>query len=182
MGKQSRNKPGPFDPKAMHRFNVFSFMPRYFPLFMFSIFMTIFSLATATSQASYTWFKQVEAAGEYQAMFLIAAAVVLGFGGFMMSRGRPWAMWILVALLSISFVVVLFTWTPRTQGVDLVIYLLGLLFPLLGLLSLNSKRGREMREQFALLRGDRAEARERARQHEALEAHREKLRRNKARK
>lgn len=180
MGKKSRHKPGPFDPKAMHRFNVFSFMPRYFPLFMFSIFMTIFSLATAASQASYTWFRQVEAAGEYQAMFLIAAAVVLGFGGFMMSRGRPWAVWILVGLLGLSFVVVLFTWTARTQGVDLMIFLLGLLFPLLGLLSLNSKLGREMREQFALLRVDRADARERIKQHQALEAHRETLRRNKA--
>lgn len=176
MGRKSRSKRGPVDPKVMYRFNIFAFMPRYFPVFMGSIFMVIFSLSTATSQVSYTWFRHIEATGEYQAMFLIGASVVLTFGGFMITRGRAWAVWILVSLLVLSLLAVLPTWSARAQTATKVIYFLGLLFPLLGLLLLNSQRAREMREQYRLLREYRAESQQRLKRHKALEQHRMKLR------
>lgn len=69
-------------------------------------------------------------------------------------------MWVLVTLLAICMATVLVTWAMSDRRVDVISSMLGVLFPLLGFLSLNSRRHREMREQFLFNRAQRKLLRE----------------------
>jgi len=67
----------------------------------------------------------------------------------MIARGRPQWVWPLAALLAFCVVAVL----PTVDfGPHPLSYGLSLLFPLLGLLLLNSKRHREMRQKLVEVR------------------------------
>jgi hypothetical protein len=68
---------------------------------------------------------------------------------FMIARGRPQWVWPLAALLALCVVAVLPT---VAFGPHPLSYGLSLLFPLLGLLLLNSKRHREMRQKLVEVR------------------------------
>lgn len=70
----------------------------------------------------------------------------------MIARGRPVWVWPMVAVLGLCFFCVLPTIAYRP---DRLIYSLSLLFPLLGLLLLNSKRHREMRSKLVEIRHQR---------------------------
>ncbi|AHG43314.1 hypothetical protein N018_25005 [Pseudomonas syringae CC1557] len=163
------------------RHNYYAFRARYFPSFLGSMFLTLFSVVIATSQVSHIWFGDVADIGLYQAMFLIGASMVLAFAGLMISRGRSWGVWVLVAMMVVSLLAVLPTFPAKGPGAQLFIYVLGLLFPLLGLLLLNSRLHREMRAEFVALRLEREESTVEARRQDALEKNRGNLRKRKAR-
>lgn len=86
---------------------------------------------------------------------MMGTSVIMSAGGILLARGRLWGMWVLVALLAICLVAVLVTWALPDRRVDVISSMLGVLFPLLGFLSLNSKRHRELREQFVFNRAQR---------------------------
>ncbi|PBP99044.1 hypothetical protein CCL17_18930, partial [Pseudomonas congelans] len=89
-------------------------------------------------------------------------------------------MWILAAILVSCFFAVLHTAPAHWRRFELMLYVLGLLFPLLGLLALNSERGRELRMQWGIIRSERKEIRQEMRRRKDLEVHRESLRQRKA--
>ncbi|MGN2410440.1 hypothetical protein [Pseudomonas syringae] len=179
MGKKSRSKPGPVSQQVEYAHNLVGFLARYFPSFMCSIFMCIFSIATATAVITKTYFRDDLDNGSYSALFIMAASVILTVGGFLLSRGRLWAMWILVAILVASLLAVVIALPAQNRLADFIISMLGMLFPSLGLLSLNSKRSRELREQLVFNRAVVERRREENRRYDELERNRERLRKNK---
>lgn len=160
----------------MHRYDLAALLRRYYPVFIFSNFMTIFSIVAATSLATRTWVQHVEDKASYSVMFLMAASLILCFGFFLIVRGRKWGVWLVVGLLLASLLAVLATYPWYGARVNLTVYTLGILFPLLGLLSLNSRRSREMCEQFAVSRAERLASRAELHRRNVLEQQREGLR------
>ncbi|KPW97832.1 hypothetical protein [Pseudomonas syringae pv. coryli] len=184
LGRQSRNKPGPLDPKLMYFYAPHNFRARYFPMFMFSIFMCIFSLAITTSIVTQAWFAHDRDASMDTLRLMMGTSLIMSAGGISLARGRLWGMWVLVALLAICLATVLVIWALPGRRVDVISSILGVLFPLLGFLSLNSKRHREMREQFLFNHAHRKALREEyklrdARRHH-IESRRAMLRERKA--
>ncbi|MEE5129851.1 hypothetical protein V2J82_05310 [Pseudomonas alliivorans] len=171
MGKQSRNKPGPLDPKLMYFYTPYTFRARYFPVFMFSMFMCIFSLAITTSIVTQAWFAHDRDASMDTFKLMMGTSVIMSAGGILLARGRLWGMWVLVALLAICLAAVLLTWALPDRRVDVISSMLGMLFPLLGFLSLNSRRHREMREQFLFNRAQRKVLREEYKLRDARKRH-----------
>ncbi|KPB75371.1 hypothetical protein ACKUFS_21560 [Pseudomonas cannabina] len=163
------------------RHNYYAFRARYFPSFLGSMFLTLFAVVIATSQVSHVWFGDVADIGMYQVVFLIGASMLLALAGLLISRGRSWGVWGLVAMMVASLLAVLTAYPSNGPGVLVFIYVLGLIFPLLGLLLLNSKLHREMRAEFVALRFERKESSVEARRQDMLKKNRERLRKNKAR-
>lgn len=163
------------------RHNYFAFRTRYFPSFLGTMLLITFSMAMAVSQVFYTWFKDAQDNTIIQVVVLVCASMLLALGGIMITRGRSWGCWLLVAMLLVSLVAVLPTFPGYGSGIELFLYGLGLLLPLLGLLMLNSQRQREMRVDFIALRFEREQAGAEAQRREALESNREKLRKPKTR-
>lgn len=181
LSKKQRDTSGEDGRKSAYYWDFLAFLRRYFPSFISSIFMCIFSIALATVQVFQTHFSHDSQRASYMVGFLLVASTVLTLGGFMLSRGRLWATWILVAVLVACMLVVLSSVPVRTHAPHLITYVLSLIFPLLGLLSLNSERSRELRRQFVYNRSMRASIRQASCQQNTLERHRENLRKKKNR-
>lgn len=163
MSKKNRDASGGNDRKSVYYWDFLAFLVRYFPSFISSIFMCMFSIALATVQVFQTRLGHDPLWTSYMVIFLLGASTVLTLSGFMLSRGRLWATWILVAILVTCLLVVIASVPVRTEGFHLITYMLSLVFPLLGLLSLNSERSRELRRQFVYNRSMRASMRQAAR-------------------
>lgn len=128
-----------------------SFLARYFPVFMGTIFMAIFSGAVAVSTAGVTYLREVEPAlkSSYSGAAILVLVAVLVFGNVMIARGYPWAARLVAGYLVCCLLFVL----PMIQyGLNTLVYGSAVLFPLLGLLLLNSKRHREMRQRLLEIR------------------------------
>ena len=128
-----------------------SFLARYFPVFMGTIFMAIFSGSVAVSTAGVTYLRGVEPAlkANYSGAAILVLVAVLVFGNVMIARGYPWATRLVAGYLVWCLLFVL----PMIQyGLNTLVYGSAVLFPLLGLLLLNSKRHREMRQRLLEIR------------------------------
>ncbi|OAE12661.1 hypothetical protein AZH11_10780 [Pseudomonas simiae] len=128
-----------------------SFLARYFPVFMGTIFMAIFSGASAVSLAGVTYLRGVDPAlkADYSGLAILVLVAVLVFGNVMIARGRSWATGLVAGYLGGCLLFVL----PMIQyHLPMLIYGSAVLFPLLGLLLLNSKRHREMRQKLLEVR------------------------------
>ncbi|RMP06106.1 hypothetical protein ALQ31_00826 [Pseudomonas amygdali pv. morsprunorum] len=180
MGKQSRSKQASPEPMVIYRSHVAAFRSRYLLSFLTPIFMGIFSLAITAGTVVDAYFPNEPERTGQSMMLMMGVSLVLSFGGIMMSRGHACGMWILAAILVSCFFAVLPTAPAHWRRFELILYMLGLLFPLLGLLSLNSERGRELRMQWRIIRSERKETRQEMRRRRDLEVHRESLRKRKA--
>lgn len=136
------------------------FLARFFPTFICAFFLALFSLSCTISLVGSTYFRGHSLEARYTLIAVIAMTVLLCFANFMMIRGRTWSVWIIAALLIISLLTVLPTYGYRPHMLS---YTTGILFPLLGLLMLNSKRHREMREELVKIREQRTQARTKGR-------------------
>ena len=128
-----------------------SFLARYFPVFMGTIFMAIFSGSAAISTAGVTYLRGLEPAlkANYSVGAILMLVAVLVFGNVMIARGYPWATRLVAAYLGACLLFVL----PMIQyDLNKLVYGSAVLFPLLGLLLLNSKRHREMRKKLFEIR------------------------------
>ncbi|CRM47674.1 hypothetical protein IFR08_18220 [Pseudomonas fluorescens] len=128
-----------------------SFLARYFPVFMGTVFMAIFSGSVAVSTAGVTYLRGVEPAlkSSYSGAAILLLVVVLVFGNVMIARGYPWAARLVAGYLGACLLFVL----PMIQyDLNRLVYGSAVLFPLLGLLLLNSKRHREMRQRLHEIR------------------------------
>lgn len=131
--------------------NMGSFLARYFPVFMGTIFMAIFAGASAVSLAGVTYFRGVDPSlkSDYSGLAILLLVAVLVFGNVMVARGRPWATGLVAGYLGCCLLFVL----PMIQyPIPKLVYGSAVLFPLLGLLLLNSKRHREMRNKLLEVR------------------------------
>ena len=128
-----------------------SFLARYFPVFMGTIFMAIFSGSAAVSMAGVTYLRGLDPAlkANYSIGAILVLVAVLVFGNVMIARGYPWATRLVAAYLGVCLLFVL----PMMQyDLNMLVYGSAVLFPLLGLLLLNSKRHREMRKKLFEIR------------------------------
>ncbi|CAM3635682.1 hypothetical protein D3C81_310280 [compost metagenome] len=133
------------------------FKARYFPYFMAAFFMVCLSIGCAVSLASATYFAGYADRSDYSTFSLLVLAVLVFIGHFLMVRGRRWAVWIIAFLYCASLITVVSTYSFQPhRGV----YMLGLLFPLIGLLLLNSTGHRQMRESLAKLHHERRQKRQ----------------------
>lgn len=128
-----------------------SFLARYFPVFIGTIFMAIFSGASAVSLAGVTYLRGMDPAlkADYSGLAILVLVAVLVFGNVMIARGRVWATGLVAGYLGCCLLFVL----PMIQyHLHVLIYGSTVLFPLIGLLLLNSQRHREMRQKLLEVR------------------------------
>jgi len=130
------------------------FLARYFPTFIGGIFAVLASLACAIPLMTDFYFPDTSLGEQATWSFLggMAITLVVVHCNFMVVRGRPQWVWGVVAVLVVCLLSVLPTLEDRPHK---VIYALAVLFPLLGLLLLNSKRHREMRSKLVDIRHQR---------------------------
>ncbi|RMV06868.1 hypothetical protein ALP17_01532 [Pseudomonas savastanoi] len=131
MGKQSRSKRASPEPMVIYRSHVAAFRSRYLLSFLTPIFMGIFSLAITAGTVVEAYFPNEPERTGQSMMLMMGVSLVLSFGGIMMSRGHACGMWILAAILVSCFFAVLPTAPAHWRRFELILYMLGLLFPLL---------------------------------------------------
>ncbi len=133
------------------------FLIRYFPVFMGTIFMAIFSTAMVTVLVEDHYLRSIEPSlrSESSGWGLLSLAVFFGLSNFMILRGRQWANGLLVGYFAFCLMLVIPTIQYRPQTVA---FSLGIVFPLLGLLLLNTERHREMRQKLFEIRIQRKRA------------------------
>jgi uncharacterized membrane protein len=130
------------------------FLAHYFPTFIGGIFAALFSLACAIPLMAASYFAGASV-GEQATWSMVGGAavtMVVVHCNFMVVRGKPQWVWGLVGVLVLCLLGVLPTIVDHPHK---VIYVLAVLFPLLGLLLLNSKRHREMRNRLVEIRHER---------------------------
>ncbi|XXD82444.1 hypothetical protein J3P95_22440 [Pseudomonas sp. Z5-35] len=129
-----------------------AFLAHYFPTFICAFFLACFALSASISLASSTYFRGDPERGKYSFLIALMLSLLLALSHFVMIRGRTWG----VRSIVVFYLVCLFTVLP-TYGYNPhpIAYITGLLFPLLGLLLLNSKRHREMRGKLVEIRHQR---------------------------
>ena len=127
------------------------FFRQYFLTFLGGVFAAYFSLALAVALAFVTYFRDVPLAQVGLKIMSVGALLILltVHSNFMMLRGRPSWVWVMVGIYvaCLLFVVPMVQFRPHK-----VLYGLALLFPFLGLLTLNSKVQREMRTKLVGIR------------------------------
>ncbi|MCQ6255754.1 hypothetical protein [Pseudomonas sp. Q11] len=130
------------------------FLARYLPTFIGGVFSMLFSVGCAVPLLVMFYLSGVSV-GEQATWSVLggtAATLVVVHCNFMVMRGRPQWVWGLVGVLVLCLLSVLPTIDGRPHK---VIYVMAVLFPLLGLLLLNSKRHREMRSKLVEIRRQR---------------------------
>lgn len=127
------------------------FFRHYFLTFLGGVFAAYFSLALAVALAFVTYFRDVPMAQVGLKIILVGALLILltVHSNFMILRGRPSWVWVMVG---IYVVCLLFVFPMVQYQPHKVLYGLALLFPFLGLLTLNSKVQREMRTKLVGIR------------------------------
>ena len=127
------------------------FFRQYFLTFMGGVFAACFSLALAVALAFITYFRDAPIAQVGLEIMSAGALLILLTvqSNFMILRGRPSWVWVMVGIYvaCLLFVVPMLLYQPHK-----FLYGLALLFPFLGLLLLNSKRHREMRQKLLEIR------------------------------
>ncbi|KAA8562458.1 MULTISPECIES: hypothetical protein, partial [unclassified Pseudomonas] len=134
------------------------FLRRNFPVFMSTIFMAIFSTAMVTVLVDDHYLRKLEPSlrTELMGWGLLSLTFFFGFSNFMIVRGFNWAVGLLAGYFAFCLMLVIPTiqYRPHT-----VAFSLGVVFPLLGLLLLNTERHREMRQKLFEIRIQRNTAR-----------------------
>ncbi|WP_426219407.1 hypothetical protein [Pseudomonas sp. DWRC2-2] len=127
------------------------FFRQYFLTFMGGVFAACFSLALAVALAFITYFRDTPIAQVGLKIMSVGALLILltVHSNFMILRGRPSWVWAMVGIyvVCLLFVVPMLQYQPHK-----VLYGLALLFPFLGLLILNTKLQREMRQKLHEIR------------------------------
>lgn len=127
------------------------YLKRYFPVLMVAIFAQGFTTVICIPMMVGSYFDTLSAGDNLRYSFfsVLGSSFLIAHCNFMVVRGYPGWIWIPVSLMILCFLGILPTLEYRPQK---VLYVLGILFPLLALLLLNSKRHREARDEWIKLR------------------------------
>ncbi|MDQ0738266.1 hypothetical protein [Pseudomonas sp. W4I3] len=127
------------------------FFRHYFLTFLGGVFAAYFSVALAMALAFVTYFDDAPLAQVGLKIMLAGAVFTLltVHSNFMILRGKPSWTWLMVGIYvaCLLFVLPMIQYDPHR-----VLYGLALVFPLFGLLILNSKGQREMRAKLVEIR------------------------------
>ncbi|MCJ7958436.1 hypothetical protein [Pseudomonas sp. NFX183] len=130
---------------------LWSFLKRYFPVFAAANFAQILALGIGIPMMFDSYFDALPV-GEnlkYSFFSMLGSVLIVAHCNLMLVRGYPSWLWISVVIMFLCLLGVLPTIEYRPHK---VFYVLGILFPLLALLLLNSKRHREARHEWVKLR------------------------------
>ena len=131
---------------------------RHFPIFIGAFYLALFALAISLYLLLELY---PPARADYSASMVLVnlgMSIYLCAVNFLVIRGRPWAVWLIVAAMVACILVVVGHWGRRAPD---LLYSIGLLLPLATLLTLNSKRYRTMLTAMVEVRGQRAAWRKR---------------------
>ncbi|MFC6300742.1 hypothetical protein GNF76_08705 [Pseudomonas sp. CCM 7893] len=128
------------------------FFRHYFLTFIGGVFAAYFSLGFTTALSLATYFRDAPLAGGLGFSIMLTGAFLILLtvhSNFMILRGRPSWMWVMVGIYfaCLVFVLPMIQYNPHA-----VLYGLALVFPLFGLLILNSAVQREMRIKLVEIR------------------------------
>jgi len=133
---------------------------RHFSIFICAFFLALFSMAVSQILLLEVYPPSLEDYGIYMMLGSCGISLYLCAANLLVIRGRPWAVWLIVAAMATCILVVVGHWGRRAPD---LLYSIGLLLPLATLLTLNSKRYRNMLTAMVEVRGQRAAWRERYR-------------------
>ena len=131
---------------------------RHFPIFICAFFLALFSLAISQILLLEIYPPSLDDYGIYMMLGSMGISLYLCGANLLVIRGRPWAVWLIVAAMVACVLVVIGHWGRRAPD---LLYSIGLLLPLATLLTLNSKRYRTMLAAMVEVRGQRAAWRKR---------------------
>lgn len=131
---------------------------RHFPIFIGAFYLALFALAISLYLLLELYPPARADYGAYMVLSNLGMSVYLCAANFLVIRGRPWAVWLIVAAMVACILVVIGHWGRRAPD---LLYSIGLLLPLSTLLTLNSKRYRTMLAAMVEVRGQRAAWRKR---------------------
>ncbi|TRO21692.1 hypothetical protein EQ826_07445 [Ectopseudomonas mendocina] len=131
---------------------------RHFPIFISAFYLALFALAISLYLLLELYLPAQADFGFYMVMTNIGMSIYLCLANFLVIRGRPWAIWLIVAAMVVCILVVIGHWGRRAPD---LLYSIGLLLSLATLLTLNSKRYRAMLSAMVEVRGQRAAWRKR---------------------
>ncbi len=134
-----------------------SILRRHFPIFIGAFYLALFALAISLYLLLELYPPARADYGAYMVLANLGMSVYLCAANFLVIRGRPWAVWLIVAAMAVCILVVVGHWGRRAPD---LLYSIGLLLPLATLLTLNSKRYRTMLTAMVEVRGQRAAWRE----------------------
>lgn len=134
-----------------------SILRRHFPVFIAAFFLALFSLAISQILLLEVYPPSLDDYGIYMMLGSCGMSLYLCAANLLVIRGRPWAVWLIVAAMVVCILVVVGHWGRRAPD---LLYSIGLLLPLATLLTLNSKRYRTMLTAMVEVRGQRAAWRE----------------------
>lgn len=135
-----------------------SILRRHFPVFIAAFFLALFSLAIGHILLLEVYPPSLGDYGNYMMLGSGGISLYLCTANLLVIRGRPWAVWLIVAAMVLCILVVVGHWGKRAPD---LLYSIGLLLPLSTLLTLNSKRYRAMLAAMVEVREQRAAWRKR---------------------
>lgn len=127
--------------------NVPRFLLRHFPIFIAGLLLGLFSVGCSITTAAIVYFP-----GESPAYLLftsIALSLIVGMSNAMILYGRPQWIRVMVGVFAFCLLILL---SPSAYRHNTYVWFLGVLFPLLGLLVINSGRHTRMRRKMVQVR------------------------------
>ncbi|MGN0923525.1 membrane protein [Ectopseudomonas mendocina] len=135
-----------------------SILRRHFPVFIAAFFLALFSMAISQIVLLEVYPPSLDDYGIYMMLGSCGISLYLCATNLLVIRGRPWAVWLIVAAMVVCMLVIITHWGRRAPD---LLYSIGLLLSLSTLLTLNSKRYRAMLAAMVEVRGQRAAWRKR---------------------
>lgn len=135
-----------------------SILRRHFPVFIAAFFLALFSMAISQIVLLEVYPPSLDDYGIYIMLGSCGISLYLCAANLLVIRGRPWAVWLIVAAMVVCMLVIITHWGRRAPD---LLYSIGLLLSLSTLLTLNSKRYRAMVAAMVAVRGQRAAWRKR---------------------
>lgn len=135
-----------------------SILRRHFPVFIAAFFLALFSMAISQIVLLEVYPPSLDDYGIYMMLGSCGISLYLCAANLLVIRGRPRAVWLIVAAMVVCMLVIITHWGRRAPD---LLYCIGLLLSLSTLLTLNSKRYRAMLAAMVEVRGQRAAWRKR---------------------
>ncbi|WP_313741510.1 hypothetical protein [Pseudomonas sp.] len=122
-----------------------AFLARFFPTFLLSFFTAVFGISICVALWGMLHWRDPAESGWYSLALGGGLAVVLSVGHFFMIRGFAWAVYLIWAALVATLLIGLSLLGSRAPQ---LLAGVGVVLPLVSILSLNSRRHREMRARL----------------------------------